>query len=222
MFCFAMFNRVRGVGAIRNLTQKAFSALRTVGKQRRHILVPGLLSFGAISLATVRTAQSEEKIGEYDGERNKVGQRHGEGVFNYADGAIYIGNWDSDKRSGSGTLYLFNGEVLEGHWLDDELAYGTIRYSDGSDYTGEMKVGMPNGRGRKDGKQFRYYGQFKNGKYDGRGQLKIFGRKFDWKEYEGQFKDGARHGVIITRNMEGEVVSKDIWENDHPIKKIVA
>lgn len=223
-FTSKMFVEPINAAGIRRVLQQAIVPIRSARARQGLNFKPLLVSLCVVTLTVTTCASSkgEVKVDEYVGESNKAGQRHGEGVYNYPDGSTYIGNCELDKRAGGGTLYLTNGEVHDGHWYEDELTYGIIRYPDGSEYWGNLKSGKPNGLGRKVGKMYRYYGQFKDGKYDGRGELKVYDIrwwKFDSKEYEGQFKDGMRHGVVLTRNMEGVVVSMDIWENDKPMKK---
>jgi len=66
-----------------------------------------------------------------------------------------------------------------------------IIYEDGSRYIGELKEGVPHGKGTliwPDGKNYR--GDFKNGYMNGWGV-------FIWPDlgsYEGEWKDGLQHG----------------------------
>jgi hypothetical protein len=46
---------------------------------------------------------------------------HGHGVFRYYDGKIYLGRFESGKKSGRGELTKTNGDMIEGDWSNDAL-----------------------------------------------------------------------------------------------------
>ena len=47
-------------------------------------------------------------------------QPHGQGTFIYPNGNLYVGSFESGKRSGSGKLiYNNNGGVYEGYWASN-------------------------------------------------------------------------------------------------------
>ena len=50
----------------------------------------------------------------YDGERNAAGQRHGRGVYRYADGDVYEGDYKDNKKHGRGVFRYTSGDVYEG------------------------------------------------------------------------------------------------------------
>ena len=49
--------------------------------------------------------------GEYDGERNDKGQRHGRGRYLFSNGDSYDGEWKRDKMHGFGEYKSVSGEV---------------------------------------------------------------------------------------------------------------
>ncbi|XP_037547562.1 radial spoke head 10 homolog B [Nematolebias whitei] len=49
------------------------------------------------------------------------GQRHGEGTFYYAGGAIYEGGWKNNKKHGQGKITATDGRVFKGELVDDRL-----------------------------------------------------------------------------------------------------
>ncbi|KAM6951062.1 radial spoke head 10 homolog B [Aplochiton taeniatus] len=57
---------------------------------------------------------------EYRG-RFVQGQRHGEGSFYYASGAVYKGEWKNNKKHGPGKFVFKNGRVFEGEFVDDHM-----------------------------------------------------------------------------------------------------
>ena len=65
------------------------------------------------------------EIGEYEGERNAEGQRHGRGTCRFADGGV------------CGLLKASKGGRRRGR--------GTYRHASGNVYEGEFKAGKPGG-----------------------------------------------------------------------------
>lgn len=43
------------------------------------------------------------------------------GTCTYEDGAVYTGDWKSDKRQGWGAHHFRTGERYEGEWADDKM-----------------------------------------------------------------------------------------------------
>ena len=43
------------------------------------------------------------------------------GVNTYGNGDVYTGGWDMSKRSGHGKLVRYDGNNLEGTWINDGL-----------------------------------------------------------------------------------------------------
>ncbi|XP_026132642.1 radial spoke head 10 homolog B isoform X1 [Carassius auratus] len=61
------------------------------------------------------------RMNEYTGEFVQ-GQRHGQGQFFYASGAVYCGEWNRDKKHGQGRYTFENGRVYEGEFIKDCMA----------------------------------------------------------------------------------------------------
>lgn len=77
----------------------------------------------------------------------KNGQRHGFGIYYYADKKEkYKGYWQNDMRHGSGEYFFENGSVFRGIFVDD----------------------VPNGRGVVKGKKISYFGDWEKGRMVGR------------------------------------------------------
>ena len=49
--------------------------------------------------------------GDYSGEVNDRGEKHGRGQIRYADGRVYDGSWRDDKKHGSGCMVYGGGDV---------------------------------------------------------------------------------------------------------------
>ena len=51
----------------------------------------------------------------------KTDKKEGRGVYRYADGASYDGEWKADKKEGRGIYKSKNGDSYDGEWKNDEL-----------------------------------------------------------------------------------------------------
>ena len=91
--------------------------------------------------------------------------------------------------------------------FSSENKQGNITYSNGVNYKGELKDGIPNGQGTstfRDGGK--YVGEFRDGLLNGQGISTLF----DGRKYVGEFKDGKRwNGTIFDK--EGKIIRK--WWN---------
>ena len=127
----------------------------------------------------------------YEGEKNAAGQYHGRGVYRFARGDVYEGEYQDDKKHGRGVYRFASGAVYEGEWKDDKKhGRGTFRFADGRVYEGE----------------------FKDGKYHGRG---VF-RSADGDVYEGEYQDGKKHGRGVSRSADGSVYHDGQWKDGQP------
>jgi len=107
---------------------------------------------------------------KYDGSF-KNGKKHGNGIEKYADGDTYNGEFKNNLKNGNGTLYSKDGTIkYSGQWLEDEPTNEMVYYSY-DEVTNNKK----------------YFGSFKNGKYNGMGIM------FDQVGYViqlGEYKNG--------------------------------
>ncbi len=68
---------------------------------------------------------------------------HGQGIFTFGNGDIYVGEFANNKCNGYGT-YTFNsgvwaGGVFEGDWLNNKMhGLGTFTFANGDKYEGEF------------------------------------------------------------------------------------
>ena len=71
--------------------------------------------------------------GEYGGEGNAAGEREGRGVFRFANGDVYDGEYKAGEREGLGVEQYADGEVYDGEWKADKReGRGVERYADGT------------------------------------------------------------------------------------------
>jgi hypothetical protein len=47
--------------------------------------------------------------------------KHGYGVYTWADGSEFKGNWDQNKITGYGIYYWEDGRVYNGYWKDNNM-----------------------------------------------------------------------------------------------------
>ena len=129
-------------------------------------------------------------------------------------GMIYSGILDKGKPNIGGALYNEYGNVYMGGFENGEMN-GEGEYTEYSDnskkiYVGKFLKGKKHGNGvekyyfilTKYGNQYNhtnfiYKGEFKNGKYDGKGILYDFKDEDNYKIYEGEFKNGKYDGKGI-------------------------
>lgn len=71
-----------------------------------------------------RTKKSKVSLGNgdmYEGEWDEEGFRDGEGVLEYADGALYEGYFRRGKCHGKGRLISAAGDVYTGDWSEGKV-----------------------------------------------------------------------------------------------------
>ena len=65
------------------------------------------------------------------------GKANGDGTCYYKSiGAEYKGEWKDDERHGIGVLQFKDGAVFQGNWVANKMNFGTLTWPDGSEYTG--------------------------------------------------------------------------------------
>jgi hypothetical protein len=143
----------------------------------------------------------------YIGEWDSQGRRCGQGLQVWTDGSKYEGYWLNDMAHGPGRLIHLNGDVYEGEWANDK-SHGKGRYwhIDGSEYIGGWEDDKQHGQGTEcwpDGA--RYDGSYERGMKHGKG-------RFHWSDasmYEGDFVNSNIQGYGVYtwndgRRYEGE------------------
>ena len=125
---------------------------------------------------------------------------HGRGVFRYADGDVYEGDFKDDKRNGRGVYRYANGDVCEGDWKDGKI-HGKVvcRFANGNVYEGDWMYDKMHGQGKMTYTNDEVYeGHFKYGKRHGQGKItkiseypEIEGKKY---VFEGNFDNDTVSG----------------------------
>ena len=139
-------------------------------------------------------------------------KREGFGVFQYNDLHLFEGNYSNDLKNGFGTFYFSNGDKYEGNWVDDKRSgQGTYFFNNGDRFVGQFIDGKKtdngtysygvdkkgcisgdcqNGTGKKVFTNGVYEGQFKNGKFHGKGKYNYPNKS----TYDGDWQDGVKQG----------------------------
>ncbi|XP_014249166.1 radial spoke head 1 homolog [Cimex lectularius] len=152
----------------------------------------------------------ENIIGEYEGERNALqerhglgrailpnrdyyegqyrkGLRHGLGLYVFKSGARYNGHYHKGIKQGIGTFYYPDGTRYEGEWKRDlRHGYGAYYYANGDIYEGQWKNGVREGLGSYTykGLAVKFMGTWRNGEMDGPGQIITHAHRYHgvWKK----------------------------------------
>ncbi|NXU54512.1 RSPH1 protein, partial [Turnix velox] len=160
--------------------------------------------------------EAEANLGEYDGERNAEGERHGrgkallpngdiydgeyehglrngQGTYRFENGAFYTGNYLLNKKHGQGTFFYPDGSKYEGEWMNDQRhGHGVYTYANGDTYTGEWLNHNRHGQGTyiyKDTGAI-YMGGWVNGRQEGEAELIYLNHRF-----RGNFLNGNPAGL---------------------------
>jgi hypothetical protein len=83
----------------------------------------------------------------HDGEWQN-GDRHGQGVYTWANGDTYDGEWQNGDRHGQGVCIYADGRKYDGEWKNgDRHGQGVCIYADDRKYDGEWQYGQRHGEG---------------------------------------------------------------------------
>ena len=165
---------------------------------------------------------------------NFKGSFEGVGSFYYADGSVFIGNWDENKRNGEGKLHYKDGRKISGIWKDDRLvdenngfnnatevvAESTTSYENNSSIRKRFWKDCNNSYCHQENGQLKYQdgsvwqGEFVDGQPHGTGILKYAGGN----KYEGEVINHAPNGEGVMYFSNGQVIG-GTWADGYPIKK---
>ncbi|EAW19898.1 MORN repeat protein [Aspergillus fischeri NRRL 181] len=166
---------------------------------------------------TLKTAEFE-----YTGSFSK-GYITGEGTMTYKGKGVYQGWFDKRRREGRGTMIWNNGIKYAGIWVDDKInGFGKVTWPNGdwfeSNWNGafsDIWVGKgQHGPGRAywhwkgDGGDL-YFGATMDRYRHGLGTLTTRDYKF-----EGNFRNGARHGTFKVTNLATKKITHHKYVND--------
>lgn len=96
-----------------------------------------------------RRSSSKGFGGQFDGDLNTRGERHGFGTFVADNGNEYEGEWKNDKREGHGKAKYNTGDVYIGDWRKCKRhGHGTMYIENGDIYEGGWSNGFKDGVGK--------------------------------------------------------------------------
>ncbi|XP_052348813.1 radial spoke head 1 homolog isoform X2 [Oncorhynchus keta] len=136
-------------------------------------------------------------LGEYEGDRNEAGERHGfgravlpngdtyqgmyengkrsgQGTYRFKNGARYIGEYYQNLKHGQGIFYYPDGSKYDGSWVDDQRqGHGLYTYPNQDTYEGEWLHHQRNGQGiyHYNDTGSRYMGTWVMGKMESAGEF---------------------------------------------------
>jgi len=148
---------------------------------------------------TDENTMSEPKLvkvpgGEYYGQLNERGQKHGDGKMKYDNGNEYDGQWKNNKRDGKGTTKYASGNTYTGSWRSGKRhGFGVFHIKKTGDvYRGNWAEGLKSGPGVYE--------------YDD-GELDVSFYKKDVRVGEGVRWSASRHQA--SRLVDGQLVGKE-------------
>ncbi|XP_038616301.1 radial spoke head 1 homolog [Tachyglossus aculeatus] len=156
--------------------------------------------------------EAEHDLGEYEGDRNEAGERHGHGKARLPNGDTYEGRYENGKRCGQGTYRFKNGARYIGEYLNNRKhGKGTFIYPDGSKYEGDWVNDQRQGQGvyyyvNKD----TYTGEWFSHQRHGQGTYLYAdtGSKYVGTWLSGQ-QDGAAELIHLNHRYQGKFVNKN-------------
>ncbi len=155
---------------------------------------------------------------KYSGDFDNKGRRSGDGIYNYANGNEYIGEFYKGNKHGYGKLKFYeNGKYVgcyEGYFKNGYYdGKGKIHMFDNYNYEGYFKKGKYDGKGKyySNTGNLKYEGSFKNGNFHGQGQYDEFNNKIC---YIGSFKKDKFCGKGVLKNFKADTEYTGMFKND--------
>ncbi|XP_075628948.1 radial spoke head 1 homolog [Balearica regulorum gibbericeps] len=192
----------------------------------------------------------EADLGEYDGERNSEGERHGRGkarlpngdtydgeyehgfrsgwgTYRFRSGAYYTGEYLQNKKHGQGTFFYPDGSQYEGDWVNDQRhGYGEYTYANGDIYTGEWFNHNRHGQGTYVYKDTgsKYVGGWVNGNQEGEAEVIHLNHRFKGKFLNGNPVGRGKYVFDIGCEQHGEYIlsEQDKGEEEEEPSLLVA
>ena len=120
-----------------------------VDKNNRLLVSENVTSIDARSTTSADLKLIKVPGGEYRGQLNSRGEKHGNGRMKYDNGNEYDGQWKNNKRDGKGSTRYASGNVYIGMWKGGKRhGFGVFHiYKSGDIYRGNWSGGIKNGPG---------------------------------------------------------------------------
>ncbi|XP_015998949.2 radial spoke head 1 homolog isoform X1 [Rousettus aegyptiacus] len=181
--------------------------------------------------------EGENDLGEYEGDRNEAGERHGygkarlpngdtyegsyehgkrhgQGIYKFKNGARYIGEYVKNKKHGQGTFIYPDGSRYEGEWANDQRhGHGMYFYVNNDTYTGEWLAHQRHGQGTyvyaETGSK--YVGTWANGQQEGAAELIHLNHRYQGKFLNKNPVGAGKYVFDIGCEQHGEYRLTDVW-----------
>lgn len=146
------------------------------------------------------------------------GHWHGPAKVKHANGDLFEGNYDMDKRQGQGTYKWNDGRVYVGDFHNDKRhGSGEFRWPDKACYVGHFENGHRHGYGNykfPDGSV--YEGEWKNSQMHGQGECQWADKRI----YSGEWRYGKAHGLGKETRPDGSIRHDGLWDEDKPLRNL--
>ncbi len=171
---------------------------------------------GLVNMLILKKEQGECR--GYVGDKNIRGRKHGQGIYTYADGALYRGDWKDDSMHGYGAYTFANGNLYEGEFkAGKQHGQGTFTFVDGDEYQGEFKDDNMHGHGTftyaYNGDK--YQGEYRGDNMHGQGTFTYA----NGNKYQGEWKDDMKHGQGTYTLADGSIAHNGEWKDGQPVGK---
>ncbi|XP_059777616.1 radial spoke head 1 homolog isoform X2 [Balaenoptera ricei] len=158
--------------------------------------------------------EGENDLGEYEGERNEAGERHGHGKARLPNGDTYEGKYEHGKRHGQVGI----GDLRE--WADDlRHGHGVYYYVNNDSYTGEWFAHQRHGQGTyfyaETGSK--YVGTWVNGQQKGTAELIHLNHRYQGKFLNKNPVGPGKYVFDIGCEQHGEYRLTDVSFGPHPL-----
>ncbi|TPX64236.1 hypothetical protein SpCBS45565_g06058 [Spizellomyces sp. 'palustris'] len=153
-------------------------------------------------------------VSSFTGDELRNGKYHGHGMAHFSSGNTYCGPFANGYMDGSNGVYTWaDGVRYEGDFHKNNLSgVGLYVWKNGCRYEGQVLNGLRHGKGVFYGEPVSkawYNGDWKEGKVHGQGKLVY--NDSDTSSYEGAWLNGMKHGRGLMRYASGNVYDGE-WE----------
>ncbi len=136
----------------------------------------------------------------------KDGSPDGKGILSFANGSKYLGHWEQNWRQGEGRLVFIEGHEYFGNFRRNQFhGQGVMRFANGDMYDGNWEYNQPEGFGVYSFHTgSRYEGNHHQGRFDGQGTMFYA----DGSKYIGGWKTGRKYGEGTFFDAAGKTASE--------------
>ena len=150
----------------------------------------------------ISNENDEDNLEIYEGEINKLKEKHGVGVLTTPK-YVRKGTWRDGEFTGWCRESRINGDIFEGKFIDGAIyGKGINKSHKGNLYVGDFVDSKREGKGDLKTKKIHYEGDFKFDKFNGKGKLEFINEGYS---YEGEFKNNEISGIGTFKWSNGDI-----------------